>query len=221
MRQGTRSSRKRRGGRRGAKAPTVARLAEQKLIESRVHPLWCEEYGPDGEIVRVAEWAPMPRPKPMILRISCTDYAPKKTDWRERGVVPPGGIHPWDEEAARLRWGDRLGPDVEDTMLTLARFAGGGAAQLACSWAYSGGLEIRFELVGSLGTAIADLGRGLARVEAHDDFLQGADAMGPIVDEFAHGWSLRREANPLPHEVYQGEEGRDSLLFRGWKIRRG
>ncbi len=105
MRQGTRSSRKRRGGRRGAKAPTVARLAEQKLIESRVHPLWCEEYGPDGEIVRVAEWAPMPRPKPMILRISCTDYAPKKTDWRERGVVPPGGIHPWDEEAARLRWG--------------------------------------------------------------------------------------------------------------------
>jgi myo-inositol 2-dehydrogenase / D-chiro-inositol 1-dehydrogenase len=70
---------------------------------------------------------------------------------------------------ARLRWGDRLGPGVEDTMLTLARFADGGMAQLACSWAYSGGLELRFELVGSLGTAIADLGRGASGLSLYSE----------------------------------------------------
>jgi predicted dehydrogenase len=93
--------------------------------------------------------------------------------------------------AGRLRWADRLGPDVEDTMLTLAEFAGGGLAQLACSWAYSGGLEIRFELTGLLGTAVADLGRGASGLCLYSE----AAAAGLTTEQRPHasvpqGWSF-------------------------------
>jgi myo-inositol 2-dehydrogenase / D-chiro-inositol 1-dehydrogenase len=118
--------------------------------------------------------------QPLLLRVAEMGSGPGHGAWfwsAERaggGALIDMGIHglattEWlmrdrvafvQAMAAQLRWGDRLGPDVEDTMLTLARFAGGGVAQLACSWAYAGGLELRFELVGSLGTTVADLGRG-------------------------------------------------------------
>ena len=95
------------------------------------------------------------------------------------------------ESAHQLYWGDRLGPDVEDTMVTLARFAGGGVAQLACSWAYSGGLELRFELVGSLGTTAADLGRGASGLSLYTE----AAAAGTATERRPHqavpqGWSF-------------------------------
>lgn len=127
--------------------------------------------------------------RPLLLRVTEMGSGPSHGAWfwnAERaggGALIDMGIHglattEWlmqDQVAsvqameARLRWGDRLGPGVEDTMLTLARFVGGGMAQLACSWAYAGGLELRFELVGSLGTTIADLGRGASGLSLYSD----------------------------------------------------
>jgi predicted dehydrogenase len=93
--------------------------------------------------------------------------------------------------AGQLRWRDRLAPGVEDTMLTLARFAGGGMAELACSWAYAGGLELRFELVGSLGTTVADLGRGASGLSLYSE----ASAVPTVAERRPHqavpqGWSF-------------------------------
>ena len=118
--------------------------------------------------------------RPLLLRVTEMGSGPSHGAWfwnAERaggGALIDMGIHglattEWlmqDRVAsvqameARLRWGDRLGPGVEDTMLTLARFVGGGMAELACSWAYSGGLELRFELVGSRGTIDRGPGSG-------------------------------------------------------------
>lgn len=101
---------------------------------------------------------------------------------RVRSVQAVGG---------QLRWADRLGPGVEDTMLTLAEFAGGGLAQLACSWAYSGGLEIRFELTGSLGTAIADLGRGTSGLSLYSEAAPTRTGEGPRPHTAVpQGWSF-------------------------------
>jgi predicted dehydrogenase len=127
--------------------------------------------------------------QPLLLRITEMGSGPDHGAWfwnAERaggGALIDMGIHglattEWlmrdrvasvQAMAARLRWAGRLAPDVEDTMLTLARFAGGGVAQLACSWAYSGGLELRFELVGSLGTTVADLGRGASGLSLYTE----------------------------------------------------
>ena len=149
--------------------------------------------------------------RPLLLRVTEMGSGPSHGAWfwnAERaggGALIDMGIHglattEWlmqDQVAsvqameARLRWGDRLGPGVEDTMLTLARFVGGGMAQLACSWAYAGGLELRFELVGSLGTTIADLGRGASGLSLYSEA-----AVAPTLTErrphqaFPQGWSF-------------------------------
>ena len=149
--------------------------------------------------------------RPLFLRITEMGSGPGHGAWfwnAERaggGALIDMGIHglattEWlmqdrvvsvQAMAARLRWGDRLGPGVEDTMLTLARFAGGGMAQLACSWAYSGGLELRFELVGSLGTTVADLGRGASGLLLYSE----ASATSGLTERRPHqatpqGWSF-------------------------------
>jgi predicted dehydrogenase len=109
----------------------------------------------------------------------------------------------------RLRWADRLGAGIEDTMLTLAEFAGGGLAHLACSWAYSGGLEIRFELVGSLGTAVADLGRGASGLSLYSEAARGPATEGPRPHaSVPQGWSF-----PLTDEWHQKGHGGEIRHF--------
>jgi predicted dehydrogenase len=148
--------------------------------------------------------------RPLLLRVAEMGSGPSHGAWfwsAERaggGALIDMGIHglattEWlmqdrvaavQAMAARLRWGDRLAPGTEDTMLTLARFAGGGIAELICSWAYTGGLELRFELVGSLGTTIADLGRGASGLALYTEA-----AAAPPTDRRPHqavpqGWSF-------------------------------
>ena len=90
----------------------------------------------------------------------------------------------------QLRWTERLAPGVDDTTLTHATFAGGALAQLACSWAYAGGLEIRFELVGTAGTAIADLGRGASGLSLYSEALRPGSGQAGID---------QTSASPRPH----------------------
>ncbi len=75
-------------------------------------------------------------------------------------------------------------------MLALARFASGSVAQLACSWAYSGGLELRFELVGSLGTTIADLGRGASGLSLYTEAAADRQAERRPHQAVPQGWSF-------------------------------
>jgi predicted dehydrogenase len=149
--------------------------------------------------------------QPLLLRITEMGSGPSHAAWfwsaarAGGGALIDMGIHglattEWlmqdqvasvQAMAGRLRWGARLGPGVEDTMLTLARFAGGAMAQLICSWAYSGGLELRFELVGSLGTTIADLGRGASGLALYSE----ATAAQAVTEQRPHqavpqGWSF-------------------------------
>jgi predicted dehydrogenase len=149
--------------------------------------------------------------RPLLLRVTEMGSGPSHGAWfwnAERaggGALIDMGIHglattEWLMQdrvasvqaiAGQLRWRDRLAPGVEDTMLTLARFAGGGMAELACSWAYAGGLELRFELVGSLGTTVADLGRGASGLSLYSE----ASAASPVAERRPHqavpqGWSF-------------------------------
>jgi hypothetical protein len=90
-------------GRRGkptrANPPGLGKKVEHKLNEGRLYTTWCEEYGPDGEIVKATEWRPVPWQTFAFYIVTGTGYAEPKTDWRERGVIPPRGVHPWKDEA--------------------------------------------------------------------------------------------------------------------------
>ena len=54
-----------------------------------------EYYGPDGEIVEAWEGHPIGQDHAGVeaVIITGTDSAEPRTDWRERGVVPPRGLH--------------------------------------------------------------------------------------------------------------------------------
>jgi predicted dehydrogenase len=148
--------------------------------------------------------------RPLILRVAEMGSGPSHGAWfwsAERaggGALIDMGIHglattEWlmqdrvsavQAMAARLRWGDRLAPGAEDTMFTLARFAGGGIAELVCSWAYTGGLELRFELVGSLGTTIADLGRGASGLALYTEAAATTPTERRPHQAVPQGWSF-------------------------------
>jgi predicted dehydrogenase len=157
--------------------------------------------------------------RPLLLRITELGSGPHHSPWfwdqtrAGGGALIDMGIHglcaaEWlmhdrvrfvQAVGGRLRWADRLGPDVEDTMLTLAEFAGGGLAQLACSWAYSGGLEIRFEITGSLGTSVADLGRGASGLHLYSEVAPSTSGESPRPHgAVPQGWSF-----PLTEEWHQ------------------
>ena len=58
-----------------------------------------EQYGPDGEVIEVWEGHPIEAEEGSAhtILITGTDFAEPRTDWRERGLVPPRGYHrsPW------------------------------------------------------------------------------------------------------------------------------
>jgi len=74
-----------------------------EALRERVRPryLMMEEYGPDGEIVKAWEGSSIVPGHDEVKTIIITGvgYAEPRTDWRERGVVPPQGFHP-------TRWRD-------------------------------------------------------------------------------------------------------------------
>ena len=89
----------RRGRRGGKEALTSDREVARRLGENAPRRrFWWEEYGPDGEIVEAREGHVLrPWEKIEFYAITQHGYAEPKLDWRERGVIPPQGIH-WAEE---------------------------------------------------------------------------------------------------------------------------
>jgi len=81
---------------------SLARLVAQALREGAPQQYYLtEQYGPDGEIEEVWEGFPIfpGETGPRVLIVTGTESAKPRTDWRERGVVPPKGFH-------RSRWRD-------------------------------------------------------------------------------------------------------------------
>lgn len=58
-----------------------------------------EKYGPDGEILEASEGHPITPGDEGVhtLVITGVGYAEPRTDWHERGIIPPMGFH-------RTRW---------------------------------------------------------------------------------------------------------------------
>jgi len=63
-----------------------------------------EKYGPDGEILEASEGHPLGPDHEGVHAVIITGvgYAEPRTDWRERGVIPPRGFHrsQWREQRA-------------------------------------------------------------------------------------------------------------------------
>ena len=82
-------------------ASLVSQIVEALRERAKPRYFMMEEYGPDGEIVKAWEGNPiMPghEEEPTLI-VTGVGYAEPRTDWRERGVVPPQGFH-------RNRWRD-------------------------------------------------------------------------------------------------------------------
>ena len=75
-------------------APPARRVADA-LRRALPRYFMMEKYGPDGEIVEAWEsheldpdWEGA-----TSIVITCYSFAEPRTDWRERGVIPPQGFH--------------------------------------------------------------------------------------------------------------------------------
>ena len=73
-------------------AQALRELASQRYFMT-------EHYGPDGEIVEAWECHPIEPGQEGVqaVIVTGTGYAKPRTDWRERGMIPPQGFH-------RSRW---------------------------------------------------------------------------------------------------------------------
>jgi len=76
--------------------PSLPRLVAQALRE-RVPQRYfmIEKCGPDGEILEASEHHPLVPGEEGVhtLVITGHGYAEPRTDWRERGLIPPRGFH--------------------------------------------------------------------------------------------------------------------------------
>ena len=70
-------------------------LAQALRKQTPPHYFTMEQYDAEGEIVEVWEGHPLEPGEDGVraVIITGTDYAKPRTDWRERGIVPPEGYH--------------------------------------------------------------------------------------------------------------------------------
>lgn len=89
------------GGKAGLiRAEALGEELAERLTPRALPPICYEHYGPDGEIEEVwGDRHPGTGRAISFYVVTCTDYAPPKEDWRERGVVPPKGWHRRGEES--------------------------------------------------------------------------------------------------------------------------
>ena len=88
-------------------------------------------------------------------------------------------------EAGVLKWADKCIGETEDTAVIVLRFENGGLAELVVSWAIAGGIDVRFEVFGSAGTAYLDSARA-ARATT-------------IYSEPGYGRTQEEESKDRPH----------------------
>jgi myo-inositol 2-dehydrogenase / D-chiro-inositol 1-dehydrogenase len=143
--------------------------------------------------------------KVLLLRANEVHNGPFHSDWfwdsasTGGGAVIDMGIHgifalEWFmgsrvkrvyAEAGVLKWADKCIGETEDTAVIVLRFENGGLAELVVSWAIAGGIDVRFEVFGSAGTAYLDSARA-ARATT-------------IFSESGYGRGLDEEAKERPH----------------------
>ena len=81
--------------------PTLSPGQLAQALRERVNQRYfmIEKYGSDGEILEASEGHPIAPGEEGVhtLVITGHGFAEPRTDWRERGVIPPRGFH-------RSRW---------------------------------------------------------------------------------------------------------------------
>ena len=87
----------RRNGPADLSPPLLVAQALRELASQRY--FMTEHHGPDGEIVEAWESHPLELGGEGVraVIVTGTGYAKPRTDWRERGIIPPRGLH-------RSRW---------------------------------------------------------------------------------------------------------------------
>lgn len=104
-------------------------------------------------------------------------------------------------EMGTLKWQDTCQNGAEDTSMVTLRFADGGVAQLADSWAVSGGMDSRWEIYGTEGSIFIDQSR-----------------QTNMLTYSQNGWgpSLTVEASKRPHVA--STQGWSYPLPDGWHV---
>ena len=83
------------GCRETGRALSPGQLAQALRERTPKRYFMMERYGPDGEILEAWESFPIEDDHQGVTAAAITGvgYAEPRTDWRERGVVPPHGFH--------------------------------------------------------------------------------------------------------------------------------
>jgi len=81
-------------------------------------------------------------------------------------------------EAGVLKWAEHCRGTTEDSAVVVLRFENGGLAELVVSWAIAGGIDVRFEVFGSAGTAYLDSARAARGLTIYSEpgYGRGLDA---------------------------------------------
>jgi myo-inositol 2-dehydrogenase/D-chiro-inositol 1-dehydrogenase len=189
--------------------------------------------------------------KILLLRANEVHNGPFHSDWfwdseaTGGGAVIDMGIHgifalEWFmgsrikrvyAEAGVLKWADKCIGETEDTAVIVLRFENGGLAELVVSWAIAGGIDVRFEVFGSAGTAYLDsaraarattiysesgYGRGLAEESKDRPHVAGTQGWSwPTGDEWAEHGHLAEIRHFI--KCAAGEETPICTLEDGWR----
>lgn len=133
--------------------------------------------------------------KILLLRANEVHNGPFHSDWfwdselTGGGAVIDMGIHgifalEWFmssrvkrvyAETGVLKWTDKCVGETEDTAVIVLRFENGGLAELVVSWAIAGGIDDRFEVFGSAGTAYLDSPRTAGAMTVYSERGYGQD----------------------------------------------
>ena len=189
--------------------------------------------------------------KILLLRANEVHNGPFHSDWfwdseaTGGGAVIDMGIHgifalEWFmgsrikrvyAEAGVLKWADKCIGETEDTAVIVLRFENGGLAELVVSWAIAGGIDVRFEVFGSAGTAYLDsaraarattiysesgYGRGVAEESKDRPHVAGTQGWSwPTGDEWAEHGHLAEIRHFI--KCAAGEETPICTLEDGWR----
>ncbi|KIL40873.1 hypothetical protein SD70_10595 [Gordoniibacillus kamchatkensis] len=105
-------------------------------------------------------------------------------------------------ETGVLKWSEQCKNGAEDTAMAVLRFENGGMAELAISWAISGGMDVRLEVFGTEGTAYVSTTHEAGGLKIYSNKGYGrpleveASQKPHVVD--TKGWSF-----PAPKDVMQ------------------
>jgi len=184
---------------------------------------------------------------PLILRVNELGSGPSHSSWfwdkkkTGGGSLIDLGIHglcmaEWllgepiisvNAIASSKRWEQAVSEDIDETLATIARFKSGAVGQFICSWGIQGGLDIRTELFGTLGSVYIDHSKTINGIQVYQSESLSKEESRPHqaiqtgwsyppVDE----WNVKGHASELRHFIDCFIEGKrtESPLERGYRV---